>query len=285
MGCIVSTVDLLLLVAFDHGLCKRNTESTTDLKWVASLTSGLTVPNTWVCVDLLRSFIHIAVACVNFPSADINSLVFNPFELNTDNNGIYDMFFNPDVNQSNINSLKLSCNYYSEEQVNTLYHNLTDTNIDNQFFSTFHLNICSMSKNHDGLKTFLSTLTYPFSALVFSETWMTDDLLSLYPLPNYTAFQSCRKNKRGGGVSLYVLNTYYGISREELSADFDTTNTESIFIEIPSCQQFNRNSILIGYRPPDSDINTFIDALHSTLEIINKEDKLCFYLVITILIC
>ena len=55
------------------------------------------------------------------------------------------------------------------------------------------------------------------------------------------------------------------------------TLAESIFVEIPCCQKVNGKSILVGciYRPPDSDINTFIDALHSTLDIINKECKLC----------
>ena len=39
----------------------------------------------------------------------------------------------------------------------------------------------------------------------------------------------------------------------------------------------NKKNIIVGciYRPPDSDINTFNDALYSTLEIINKENKLC----------
>lgn len=80
---------------------------------------------------------------------------------------------------------------------------------------------------------------------------------------------------------MYVLNTFNAVSRDELSAEFDTTITESIFIEIPSCQQFNGDSILIGciYRPPDSDINPFIDAFYSTLEKINKEGKICFLLV------
>ena len=55
---------------------------------------------------------------------------------------------------------------------------------------------------------------------------------------------------------------------------------ESVFIEIPSCPLLNRKSILIGciYRPPDTDIVTFIDALDSTLESINKEGKLCILL-------
>lgn len=137
-----------------------------------------------------------------------------------------------------------------------------------------------MSKNHDELRTFLSTLSFSFSVLAFSETWLTDDVFSLFPLPNYVSFHSCRKNKRGGGVSLYVLNSFDAGTRDDLSAELDTTNTESIFIEIPSCQQFNGKSILIGciYRPPDSDHNTFIDALQSTLELISKESKLCFLL-------
>jgi len=137
-----------------------------------------------------------------------------------------------------------------------------------------------MSKSYDELRIFLSTLSFSFSVLAFSETWLTDDVFSLFPLPNYLSFHSCRKKKRGGGVSLYVLNTFDAGARDDLSTEFDSTNTESIFIEIPPCQQFIGKSILIGciYRPPDSDHNTFIDALQSTLESITKESKLCFLL-------
>lgn len=128
------------------------------------------------------------MASIDLPISDDNSFIFNPFEQNMDSCGIYDSFFNPDVNQPNLNLLQLSC---SEGQVNSLHQNI---NFSKNLFSTFHWNIRSMSKNHEELKTFLSTLSFSFSVLAFSETWLTDDVFTLFPLPNYVTFHSCRKN-------------------------------------------------------------------------------------------
>ena len=180
-------------------------------------------------------------------------------------------FFNPDAKYIVSNSAKLSCEYFSESQFNKLCHQGVPI-----VFSTFHLNIRSLSKNYDCLKTYLSTLTHSFSVLAFSETWLTDDLLSLFPLSNYNSSHSCRNNRTGGGVSLYVSNAYNFISRKDLSADFATTHVESVFIDLA----LGRKNVIVGciYRPPDSDIITFNDALYSTLENINKENKLCVLL-------
>ncbi len=91
----------------------------------------------------------ISMASIDLPNFDDNSFIFNPFEQNIDSCGIYDSFFNPDVNQPNLNLLKLSCNYYSEGQVNSLHQTI---NFSKNLFSTFHWNIRSMSKNHDELR-------------------------------------------------------------------------------------------------------------------------------------
>ena len=193
--------------------------------------------------------------------------------------GIYDDFFNPDANQFKLNSLKISCEYYTEDKFNTLCHSLTDGGHVNDF-SSFHLNINSISKKFDALNTYLSTIAYPFSVMAFSETKLTEATFNLFPLPNFNAFHSYRTERVGVGVSLYVSNIYECIPRHDVGTECNSTFTESIFIEIPTCQQFNGKSLLIGciYRPPDSDINTFNDALQSTLESITKESKLCLLL-------
>ena len=65
---------------------------------------------------------------------------FSPFELNTDDEAIYETFFNPDMNYIDSISAKLLCNYFTETQLNT--------------FSTFHLNIRSLPKNYDCLSLY-----------------------------------------------------------------------------------------------------------------------------------
>ena len=99
-------------------------------------------------------------------------------------------------------------------------------------FSTFHLNIRSLPKNYDCLKLCLSTLSHSFSVLAFSETWLNYDFVSLYPSSNYNSTHSCRNNRTGGGVSLFVSNVYNFITRKDLSIEFDTTLVETVFIDI-----------------------------------------------------
>ena len=162
---------------------------------------------------------------VSFPlDAATVSHSFNPFELNTDNDGIYETFFNPDMIYNASNSAKLTCDYFTESQLNIMFHEGVKN-----VFSTFHLNIRSLPKNYDCLKLYLSTLSHSFSVLAFSETWLNDDFVSLYPLSNYNSTHSCRNNRTGGGVSLFVSNVYNFITRKDLSIEFDTTLVETIY--------------------------------------------------------
>lgn len=114
--------------------------------------------------------------------------------------------------------------------------------------------------------------------MAFSEMWLKDDITGLYPFSRYNAFHSCRKNKAGGGLSIYLLDKYNCIQKKDISQQLDKIAVESVFVEIPSCPQFGGKNIIIGfiYRPPDSDTDTFIDALCLTLEMITKEHKMCF---------
>lgn len=74
----------------------------------------------------------------------IDSRTLNPFELNMDNNsGIYETFFNPDSNNNYLNSVNLSCEYYTEQQFNFLPC-LSPTHSDQTSFSTIHVNARSL---------------------------------------------------------------------------------------------------------------------------------------------
>lgn len=212
---------------------------------------------------------------------EIDSLAFNPFEINTDNIGIYDEFFNPDINLLNSDNMIQSCQYFSEDQFNDMSHALSHDDFSVIYtFSTMHLNVRSLPKNYDHLQLHVSTLTHSFSIIAFSETWLNDDITDLYPISQYNAIHSCRKNRVGGGVSLYVFKNFNFTPRKELSVPLESTLVESVFIEISSCHPFNGKTIIIGciYRPPDTDPSTFNEALYSTLEIIIKEHKMCVLL-------
>jgi len=206
--------------------------------------------------------------------------VFNPYQLNEfkykDNIDSCD----PDTHfyLNYAHSKSRPCNYYSENEFSSLSGNFTSKS---DIFSTFHINIVrSLPKNNDQLTHFMSVLNHTFSVIALSETWVKDDTIEFYNMSQYNSVHSCRKDKVGGGVAIFVHNDFQFIIRKDIVSNFDESNVESLFLEILSCSQFGKRNVIIGciYRPPDSNINCFNDALSAALDVINDEGKLCFLL-------
>lgn len=196
---------------------------------------------------------------------------FNPLNC-MDMDCRYDELYDPDMNHDALKNSKMSCEYYSQDQFSKLIPICS--------FSSLHLNVRSLPKNYDHLTAYLTTLNHSFSVMAFCETWLKDDITDLYSFSHYNAVHSCRENKVGGGVSIYVLNNLIFVHRRELSEYLENIQIESLFIEIRSCSSLNGKNIVVGciYRNPDSDISIFNDALHHTLEKINREHKICVLL-------
>ena len=68
----------------------------------------------------------------------------------------------------------------------------------------FHMNIKSLPKHFDELQQYLDVLKYDFSVIGISETWLNEYNTDLYELSGYVTIKCCRKERRGGGVSLYI---------------------------------------------------------------------------------
>lgn len=56
--------------------------------------------------------------------------------------------------------------------------------------------------------SFLSTLKHEFSVTALMETWLCDENVELYHMPQYTLVFSNRKERAGGGVAVVVHNQY-----------------------------------------------------------------------------
>lgn len=114
---------------------------------------------------------------------------------------------------------------YGEIQFNSLCDSLPAMT-----FSTFHMNIRSLPKNYDLLTHHLSCLKHEFTVIALSETWLSNDVESLYDLPNYTAVHYNRESRRGGGVSLFVHRDSHFRKRDDLKLKTGNKDIESIFI-------------------------------------------------------
>ena len=129
----------------------------------------------------------------------------------------------------------------------------------------------------DELDTYLNSLEYKFAFIGLTETWLDEDKQSFFYLKNYTNINKFREGRKGGGVSLQILQNIPYIKRNDL-AHFDS-EMESIFIEIDKCVYNTNSNIIIGviYRMPNACIDVFTDRLTDIMNVIEKENKL-FYI-------
>ena len=135
-----------------------------------------------------------------------------------------------------------------------------------------HINIRSITNKWDVFKTqFLSTNLH---ILTISETWLNEKLPSeFYKLTNNYTFLRNDRNwsdeghlniKKGGGVALYVKNSLNYSDVDFIHLNTNNKNIESQWVSI---KQPNSRTILIGnvYRPPQGNIETFIQVLEDIL--------------------
>jgi hypothetical protein len=145
-------------------------------------------------------------------------------------------------------------------------------------FSLLHYNIRSISRNLRSFNNLLANINYSFSVLGFSETWLCESNLDLYEIDGYCSEHNCRNSRRGGGVGLYVRE----FIRYKCRPDLDVFNDimESIFIEIPATCSAMKKAIVIGvvYRPPDTDVPSFIEVLSGILNQVANERKYLYLL-------
>lgn len=124
-------------------------------------------------------------------------------------------------------------------------------------FSSAHLNTRSLSNNFDVFRNHVKE--YKYDVIGVSETWLHADISDeVVLLDNYVLVRQDRLG-RGGGVAVYLKNTFNFRVLHRESAAF----IEQIWIEVT----INDKKILIGniYRPPKGELNLFYSALDSIL--------------------
>ncbi len=192
------------------------------------------------------------------------SLKFNPFVLNE--------LIENDANLHNY-SVSNKCSY-------TFNHDDVKITSDNDF-SILHINSRSFSKNFDHINEFLCSLNCTFPVICMSETWYNANETNLVDIDNYILHHVPRRDRRSGGVAIYVHNSLSYRVRNDLNLISRTTDmdefdhSESLFIEILSSDKKN---IIVGniYRAHRSNTDSFINDLNTTLTKISRENKHCY---------
>ena len=169
-----------------------------------------------------------------------------------------------DVNDFQSNSV--SSRYYTPAE-------FLSSNPSINSFSILHLNISSLSKHIDELRSLLAVLDHPFDVLAITETRLRDqNPTSNIDLIGYE-FIHTPTSSHCGGAGIYVRNNYQYEVLSSYSKSIDNVS-ESIFIEIKNKRE---KPMIFGciYKHP-AVANQFLEQfLESALNEISKENKIC----------
>ena len=135
-----------------------------------------------------------------YSSDNFENMSFDPFQRNS---VLLDNLSDPDFNFFNDNNL---------EAVNTKYFSLDEleshlSTADEKNFSLLHINIRSMSKNFEKLKSLLLNMNFEFKIICLTETWCKSDddkNNSLFQIPNYLSSSETRRKEGWWCVYVYT---------------------------------------------------------------------------------
>ena len=157
-------------------------------------------------VDIILIFFKRIIGfdlIIGFDPMNFRNLIFNPSALSKGGGNSHLMLnsdLDPDHNYYNtiINYID-TCDYHDEDSFKRIATDSANTE-----FSILHLNIRSILSKYDDFKTYIRSLEHEFSIIGLTETWLNSSNANDFPLPNYHSTGMVRKNKQGGGVSLYI---------------------------------------------------------------------------------
>jgi exonuclease III len=209
----------------------------------------------------------------NVPFHLLNQHFFNPFDFNESNTNMHLFDCDPDLQYFNdtsyINSIS-QCEYFIEDSFNAKSEEMQ---VGPHTFSLCHLNIRSIPKNLNDLDSYLKMLSTKFTIIGLTETWLTESNAQCYSIEEYKHYFDLRKNRRGGGISLFVKNHITVIERSDLYVQ--NALCQSLFIELEKDNLNISENVIIGliYRPPNTDVREFNEYLSDILEKITREMK------------
>jgi len=129
-----------------------------------------------------------------------------------------------------------------------------------------HMNIRSFNRNSTELFSMVATLKRRPDVIVLSETWFTYDTVE--EIDGYVGYHVYRRDRRGGGISIYVANNRKNKGIERWSRISDHCELCSV----DTVMNGEKVKIIGVYRPPDRCVQMFSSDIREILsEIDGKE--------------
>ena len=156
-----------------------------------------------------------------------------------------------------LNETLNNCKFYVENEIS----NMSKENEKN--LSIFSININGLHNKQDDLQALLERLKLKFDIIAISETHLNITSEKYTNLDGYKSVFNSRKLRGWGGVAIFVRSNLTFIPRPDLNL-FIEGIYESVFAEVLD----KGNKYIVGsiYRPPNPNVNEFLQNLGATLE-------------------
>ena len=141
-----------------------------------------------------------------------------------------------------------------------------------------HLNIRCLKQNLADFERYLNLLYMRLTISGVSETWLDDCDCLLYELNGYHLTEEHRVSKRGGGVGIFVKNGICFSKREDLCIFEEYVECVTIEINKSSLNSDKNIIVCVIYRPSNTDTLVLNEMFSDLLDIIRRENKLCYIL-------
>ena len=203
----------------------------------------------------------------------LNNIVYNPFACERKRAVLNNLDIDPDINYFNTQAHN-ECTYHLTEEFNEIIDTHWKPNCHTGRFSLMHINCRSLVCNFKEIMDFTLSLNNIFDVICASETWLnelTDDQIHI---AGFTFVGNNRKNKRGGGVGMYVRNEL----KYKLRSDINSSNENCELIAIEIVNEHAKNVVIITvYRPPGTDIEIFNHTINDICLQIKHENKVVYW--------
>src|SRR5690606_6029521 len=128
-------------------------------------------------------------------------------------------------------------------------------------FFTYNAQSINSYKKFEDFNAFINTYNGIFDFIITTETWY-QSLQSVHNIPEYVSLSTVRRNKIGGGVTIYIR---HNIEYEHI--DRYTVNTD----DYETVCVLSSNVLLLAvYRPPSGNHANFYNFLEEILIYSNK---------------
>ena len=130
-----------------------------------------------------------------------------------------------------------------------------------------HFNCGSLGSKFYDPENYISSLTFQFDVFVLIDTWLKPDMnIALYQLNDYYMFRLDRVSRKGGGVAIYVKNTFKHRLLNQM------TYVVNYLLECLSIELTVKNIVTCLYRQPDSSIDDLLNNIEKLFR--NKQGNI-----------